>query len=178
MKRYMENNLTTFIIPTIGRDTLQRAIDSVKNLNRVEGQREEAWIVYHENYVPEQRIGAGAARQRMINMIENTDWVSMLDDDDTVTPDYVERLKEEIEAHPEADLIHFREYFINTGQILPTWPEVAWGNVGISFSVKIEVAKKIGFKTEPYEDFEFVKRVQKAGYNVYFSKYLVYKVRH
>lgn len=157
---------TTFIIPSINRPTLERAIKSVERIN-------QPYLVYHDD----ERAGAGHARQQLIKHVD-TDWVSMLDDDDTITEDYVQRLEEEIAAHPDADLIHFRQYFINTGQVFPNWPEVAWGNIGISFSVKTKVARQVGYKSEPYEDFEFVKRVKEAGFNVYFSKYLVYRVRH
>lgn len=114
-----------------------------------------------------------------------TEWVSFLDDDDTVTEDYVARLKEESEKHPEADLIVFREYFISDLMDDPypdhyIWqvPVVHWGQVGISFSVKREVALKHPFVSEDNEDFHFVERVEKAGYNIHFSKYLVYRARH
>jgi hypothetical protein len=106
-----------------------------------------------------------------------TEWVSFLDDDDTVYCDYVDKLAQEIQAHPEADLIHFREYFM-WGQIFPNWPEVAWGNVGIPFSVKTEVALRHPFVEQEYEDVRFVEKLRDEGYNIHFSKFLTYKARH
>lgn len=157
-------DLTTFIIPSLNRPTLQRAIDSVK---------EYPYLVQ----IDHQNIGAGFTRQELIKQA-TTEWVSLLDDDDTVTEDYVQRLQEEIEGHPEADLIHFREYFVQTGELLPYWPNVTWGNVGVSFSVKRELALKYPFMSQPFEDYEFIRRLEDYGCNIFFSKYIVYRVRH
>lgn len=156
-------SLTTFIIPTIKRPTLQRAIESANG---------HPIIVLHDK----DRIGPGDIRQQMIETVK-TPWVSFLDDDDTITYDYVDRLKEEIAKHPEADVIHFREYFL-WGQLLPNWPVVEWGNIGICFSVKTKVALAHPFKSEPYEDYEFVRRIHEAGGNVVFSPHITYKARH
>lgn len=158
------NNITTFVMPSLDRPERKRAIDSAKK---------QAKVIYS---IDKYQDGAGIVRNKIIREA-NTEWVSMLDDDDTVTPDYVERLQEEIAANPDADVIIFREYFL-TGQLLPNWPIVEWGNVGISFSVKREVALELPFKSEPFEDFEFIKRLQEAGKKIHFSKYVTYRVRH
>jgi glycosyltransferase involved in cell wall biosynthesis len=157
-------NLTTFIIPTVGRDTLHRAIESAEKQAPVLSMLDEG------------REGPSVIRNKLIEEA-GTEWVSFLDDDDTVTEDYVRRLAEEIEAHPEAGIIHFKEYFL-WGQVFPQWPTVGWGNIGISFSVKRELALKYPFKTEEYEDYKFVERIWRAGYKVQFSNYLVYRGRH
>lgn len=167
--------LTTFIIPSIDRPELQRAIDSAK--------KQAPYLVQ----IDKQRIGASAIRNELIRLA-NTEWVSMLDDDDTVTDDYVQRLKEESEKHPEADVIVFREYFIGElmdgdGAKYPdhfiwTAPVVHWGQVGIAFSVKRKVAMEHPFIEEPNEDYHFVARLDEAGYKIHFSKYIVYRARH
>lgn len=167
-------HLTTFIIPSIDRPTLQRAIDSAKN---------QAPVLSH---IDVHKEGASEVRNELIKKAK-TEWVSMLDDDDTVTDDYVRRLKEESEKHPEADVIIFREYFI--GELMGDenkypdhfiWqaPVVHWGQVGIAFSVKREVAIKHPFIEEVNEDFHFVARIDEAGYKIHFSKYIVYRARH
>jgi hypothetical protein len=160
----MKKPITTFIIPTLGRDTLERAIKSVGD---------------HPYLVMEDvdKEGAGIMRNRMIEQVE-TEWVSFLDDDDTVTEDYVDRLEEEILLHPEAHIIHFREYFIRNGHMLPSRNVVEWGNIGICYSIQTEVVKRVPFRAEPFEDFEQVKRAHEAGYHVYFSPFMVYRVRH
>lgn len=170
-------DLTTFIIPSIDRPELQRAIDSVR--------KQAPYLVE----IDKQRIGASAIRNSLIKLAD-TEWVSMLDDDDTVTEDYVARLKEESEKHPEADVIIFREYFIqelmtsNRGDdkypdhFIWQAPVVHWGQFGIAFSVKREAALKHPFLDEENEDFHFIERLDKAGYNIHFSKYMVYRARH
>jgi len=100
-----------------------------------------------------------------------TEWVSFLDDDDTLFPNYVDLLKLEIKRNPKADVIHFREYFEH-GQILPLVPQVMWSNVGIAFSVRRKVALKYPFQTEPHEDWHFLERIQKGGHKIHFSNYL------
>lgn len=166
------SNLTTFIIPSIDRPTLQRAIDSVSN--------QALYLVE----IDRQKLGPSAIRNGLIKLA-NTEWVSMLDDDDTVTCDYVQRLEEESKAHPEADVIIFREYFISEfmGDDYPDhfiWqvPVVHWGQIGVSFSVKREVALKHPFLDEANEDFHFISRIDQEGYNIHFSKYIVYRARH
>lgn len=158
--------LTTFIIPSTNRPTLQRAIDSARDT----GAEVLALI-------DEEGKGRSFIRNELIRQA-TTKWVSFLDDDDTVFPEYVDRLWEEIEAHPEADVIHFREYFLATAHIFPTWPRVEWGNVGICFSVRRELALQFPFVEQKYEDFKFVEKLKDEGYSIYFSKYLTYKARH
>lgn len=167
-------DITTFIIPSIDRPELQRAIDSAR--------KQAPYLVEIDKF----HIGASAIRNGLIKLAD-TEWVSFLDDDDTVTDDYVQRLKEESEAHPEADVIIFREYFIQDlmeeGNPYPdhfiwTAPVVHWGQIGIAFSVKREVALKHPFLEEPNEDFHFIERIDQAGHKIHFSKYLVYRARH
>lgn len=166
-------SLTTFIIPTLGRDSLQRAVDSVVK---------QAPFLIQKDVNKE---GAGIIRSRLIEKAE-TEWVSMLDDDDTVTDDYVRRLQEESEAHPEADVIVFREYFmahlmeedVTEDHFIWNKPVIEWGQIGIAFSVKREVALKYPYRSEPYEDLHFVERIAEAGHKIHFSKYLVYRGRH
>lgn len=159
--------ITSFIIPSIDRPTLGRAKMSVYN----------ATGEFPLCEIDTERIGPGEIRNRLIKQAD-TEWVSFLDDDDTITLDYVDRLKEEIAAHPEADVIHFTQYFVEQRLIFPHWPTVNFENIGIGFSVKRELALKHPFKSEPHEDYHFVKRLADEGYNVFFSKYCVYRVRH
>lgn len=168
-------HLTTFIIPSIGRDTLQRAIDSAKD---------QAPVLVH---IDEAREGEAAVRNELIKKAQSK-WVSFLDDDDTVTDDYVKRLAEEEAKNPRADVIVFREYFIgelmdDEGSKYPDhfiWqaPVVHMGQIGISFSVKRKVAETNPFIEEPHEDFHFVRRLKEKGYNIHFSPYIVYRARH
>lgn len=169
-------DITTFVIPSINRPELQRAIDSVNKTGA-------SYLVE----IDKNKIGASAIRNGLIKLAD-TEWVSFLDDDDTVTDDYVERLEEELEKNPYADVVVFREYFIGElmdgdGAKYPDhfiWqaPVVHQGQIGISFSVKRDVALKHPFLEEPNEDFHFIERLHKEGYNIHFSPYIVYRARH
>lgn len=157
------SDLTTFIIPSIDRPTLQRAIDSVKG---------HPYLVE----IDRQHVGPSATRNGLIKLAD-TPWVSMLDDDDTVTPDYVDRLRDELKVNPEADVVIFREFFPH-GVVLPAWPVVAMGNIPISFSIKRELALRYPFLDEPHEDFELIARLERAGAHIHFSQWLTYRMRH
>lgn len=154
---------TTFLIPSIRRDTLDRAIKSCA-----------PHLVLTS--FDDKRQGAGITRNELISLAK-TKWVSFLDDDDTVTSDYVERLETEIADNPEADVIYFRSYWADNGMLLPTWPTVGWG-IGINFSVKRDVTLEHPFRSEANEDLRFIERLQEAGKQIHFSKYLTYRVRH
>lgn len=156
--------LTTFIIPTINRPTLARAMVSAT----ASGALPEVQIDIDND--------RSEARNRAIRR-GITPWVSMLDDDDTVTQDYVERLQEELLKHPSADVVIFRAYFLH-GVILPAWPVVEEGNIGISFSAKRDLLIKYPFINEPHEDYNLIKRLELSGANIVFSPYLTYRVRH
>lgn len=167
-------DITTFIIASMDRPTLQRAIDSCN--------KQAPYLVS----IDKQGIGPSAHRNELIRLAD-TEWVSFLDDDDTVTEDYVRRLREESEAHPDADVIIFREYFI-AEKMGPDYqypdhfiwqaPVVHWGQIGISFSVKRELALKHPFRDEVNEDFHFVARLDEKKYKIHFSPYIVYRARH
>lgn len=173
----MGNDLTTFIIPSVERPTLQRAISSAR--------KQAPYLVG----VDKDHIGAGPIRNDLIKQA-TTEWVSFLDDDDTVTEDYVQRLYEETKKHPEADVVIFREYFIQEfmgnehgddsypDHFIWQAPVLHWGQVGIAFSVKRQVALDHPFLEEVNEDFHFLERLDQQGYNIHFSKYMVYRARH
>lgn len=173
----MGSDLTTFIIPSINRPTLQRAIDSAR--------KQAPYLVE----IDKMKIGAAAIRNGLIKLAD-TEWVSFLDDDDTVTDDYVKRLREELKVNPDADVVIFREYFIqdlmtsNRGDdkypdhFIWQAPVVHWGQFGIAFSVKRELAMKYPFMDIENEDFHFVETLDKEGYNIHFSKYITYRARH
>ncbi len=166
------DDITTFIIPSIDRPTLKRAIDS---------------CIMQAPYLLEidhQRIGEAAIRNGLIKYAL-TEWVSFLDDDDTVTSDYVARLREEIQKHPDAEVIIFREYFIGElmnsemeDHFIPVEPEIRWGNVGISYSIRKDVALKHPFMEQNHEDLHHLKDLENAGVKIVFSKYITYRVRH
>lgn len=95
--------MITFVIPTIGRDTLQNAIQSIEN------QTDDNWkiIIIFDGVkstinitnpkiqileiekIGKDRNSAGNVRNYGMNYVD-TDWIAFLDDDDTIAEDYVE----------------------------------------------------------------------------------------
>lgn len=149
-----------------GKPNLKRAIKSCGDLPTIVEQDPN-------------RTGAGPTRNRAIERVD-TDWVGFLDDDDYLTEDYYDRFREELTAHPEADVIIFRMNHAIMG-LVPRIPEIVLGNVGISYCLKTELAKKHPFiKEDPpkglHEDFQNLVDLSEAGANIVFSKHMVYKV--
>lgn len=141
----MSERLVTFVIPTVGRPSLRRAIDSLY------AQTDDGWraiVVTDGHKIPtpvatdEGRIerhaapwrkSAGLTRNYALPLVQ-TAWTAFLDDDDTVSPQYVEWLR--LLQKP-SDVVVFRMQTQTQG-VLPPWinPELRWGQVGISYAVR------------------------------------------
>lgn len=114
MSNYIKNNKVTFIIPTIGRDTLLNSINSLLN------QTIEDWkaIILFDGIkktisISDKRIkiieiqkmgqninSAGNIRNYGMSMV-NTEWIGFLDDDDIIADDYLECFYKELQYHDE-----------------------------------------------------------------------------
>lgn len=183
----MSSTSVTIIIPTIGRPTLQRAIDSVLM------QTNEGWQCYVEGdgVNPRDVIGDPSygkvlswkqphfrheSDMRNIGVTQaDTEWVGFLDDDDTLSPNYVKWLKEEAADN---DVVIFRQTFLKAGDqeatVFPSRPEIVWGNVGISYAIKREWALKHPFKRSRHEDLLQLVAVEAAGAKIHFSNHIAY----
>jgi glycosyltransferase involved in cell wall biosynthesis len=137
----------TFVIPTLGRESLARALESLV------AQTDPDWqaVVIGDGLlsVPGIEVPAGkvtcisAPRLRSAGLVRNvaferglvtSPWTAFLDDDDTVSPDYVRWLREQEDGH---DVVIFRMLDPRLG-ILPDLeePRIVWGQVGLSFAVR------------------------------------------
>lgn len=126
------------------------------------------------------RSGAGIARNRAIQRVK-TDWVGFVDDDDALTPDYYEKFKKTLKDFPDADVIVFRAQYPD-GRVLPKVPQVIWGNVPISFSVRTRLAKHYPFvkesnEFEKNEDYLMLKTLEENGHKIVFSPHVTYLVK-
>lgn len=166
-------NLLTVLLPTIGRLTLLRAIDSV-HVQTVPCDL----IVEHD----EDRIGAGPMLNRMLPRV-TTPWVHTFADDDTLEPTFAQLLAAQDQA---ADLIVFQMRY-QDGAVLPTVTdprELRFGVVGCSYAVKTEVARRVGgWIAEPCtpslaEDWEMIRNVRDAGGDIRVVPEVVYRVGH
>jgi glycosyltransferase involved in cell wall biosynthesis len=186
--------MITFIIPTIGKDTLKNSIESLEN------QTNQDWkaIIIFDGLKPNIEItnpkitvldvekngnggnGAGAVRNYGMERVD-TDWIGFLDDDDTLAPDYVETFYNEIKEYPYVDAIIFRLYRDNwEPHVIPfldTTDTFHANEVGISFAVKTEIVKAgRKFETSVAEDFMFLSLMRGDGKCIMISPHIKYFV--
>ena len=150
------------VIPTIGRDTLSRAIESVENQTIPTKP-----VVYFDNF----HLGASFMRNQAIQKCKTT-WVGFCDDDDYLDPHYHEWLKE----IKNADMVIFQMKRPD-GMILPDHTDtdkLAYNWVGISFALRTSIAKEFPFKDIIGEDFDLIQRVLQAGLRVVVSPRVAY----
>ena len=180
----------TFIIPTIGRVTLEKTIRSLQKQTSVN------WlaIVIFDDVTPSienndprilfllcNKLGegpnyAGRVRNYGMNFVK-TNWIAFLDDDDSISPNYVETFNEEI-INFSADVVIFRMHFDNN--ILPELDtsDLQKGKVGISFAIKKKLVDS-GFIFSPseYEDYDYLSLLKSNNYTIMISPYVLYFVR-
>lgn len=178
-----------FIMPSINRDSIIRAVDSVRS------QTDDRWhlcIIYDavENPIVEEdeqitcinldeRLGvgfngAGNVRNVAIDKFgKDYKWIGFIDDDDELDKDYVRLLFSEYNAY---DLVVFR--MKRTHDILPppNSDKLVSCQVGISFCYK--TPSDVRFIPHHMEDFKFLEELQKKKDIVYaVTKEIGYYVR-
>ena len=186
----MEN--ITFIIPTIGRDTLLNSINCLKN------QTIKSWKaiiifdgiksnIYNDDnrikIVEINKIGvcpnsAGNVRNYGISLVD-TEWIAFLDDDDLIENDYIESFYNELNLYPSIDVLIFRMKMED--RIVPklNTDNFYLCDVGISFIIKKEICdNNILFKPDSVEDFLFLNTIRENGYEIMISPYIKYHVKN
>lgn len=194
--------MITFIIPSIGRESLFYSIESLINqtvaewqaiiildgitantlnidtLNLLEDERFEV----HEI----EKIGANinqAAKVRNYGMSvvnDDTKWIAFLDDDDTIARDYIEIFNTELLAYSECDVYIYR-MINNEHRIIPKLTSMNFQvcDVGISFIIKRDIyIKGLEFESDGAEDYLYLNKIRKAGYKIIISPYVKYFVRN
>ena len=186
----MNNIFITFIIPTIGRDSLKNSVQSLLN------QTDNNWnaIIIFDGIknnllltdirikiIEINKIGiqnnAGLVRNIGIKNVENSEWIGFLDDDDYISNDYITNLKNEISLNI-FDICIFRMAY-NNKLVLPTKNDknIIRNKVGISFAVKKYITITNLFINNPFEDFLYLKQLQNQKYKIIISSYISYFVR-
>ena len=184
----------TFIIPTIGRDSL---IDTVRSLLH---QNNDQWkaIVIFDGIEPtigsndkritiiksDKKLGehvnsAGNVRNYGIQFA-TTEWIAFVDDDDSISNDYVDIFYWEIKNKSYIEILLFR--MLDDGKVKPNLNlldgDLQLQDVGISFAVKKTIFDQgLEFIASPLEDFNFLNNCVKAGYVLVISPYITYYVR-
>jgi len=199
--------MITFIIPTIGRASLLRTLESL--YAQTDG-RWRAIIVF--DGVPSSTVFSGDLLDSLdyrvqvleieksgvhINsagLVRNagirgclTEWVGFVDDDDTVSSRYVETFYSEVESYPEVDVLLFRMYVEKPSYLYPDsfiLPELNtadfyWQKTGISFALRTSIFLDRGLWFEPSEeeDYLFLDGLRRRGISMMISPYIRYFVR-
>lgn len=184
--------MITFIIPTIGRNTLKYAIQSIEN------QTDDDWkiIIVFDGIKPtidvtnpkikilettkrgKDKNSAGNVRNYGMRHVD-TEWIAFLDDDDIISNDYVETFKKELHKYSFIDVLIFRMYRKNQNDILPRLQTDNFyeGEVGISFVLKTEIFKSgLQFIPSSTEDYDYLNRMRERKYIIMISPYVTYFV--
>lgn len=186
-------NDITFIIPTIGRKTLQNALQSIINQTNdnwkiiiifdgieptIQKNNDKITII-KSNKKGKDKNSAGNVRNYGMEFV-NTKWIAFLDDDDVIANNYVETFNNEIKNYPNIDLLIFRMLGKNNHILPPLNTDNFYiNNVGISFALKTEIYKN-GHKFIPsnVEDFNYLDLIRKNNYKIMISPYVKYFVNY
>lgn len=190
-------SLITFVIPSVNRSSLHRAILSLKNqvLNNwsaiivFDGCEPTDNEILSDNrilYISINKLGklnklnghssAGFVRNIGMSLVTSP-YTGFLDDDDILLPEYTQKLVEELTLNPDASLISFR--MVNKNGIIPSHStqDIIAGQIGISFCYKTELFRKgFKFRQSQIEDFEFANDIKKANMKIVLSPYITYLV--
>lgn len=196
--------LVTFIIPTIGRKTLEQSLESLLQLKcnnwkavvLFDGVKNN--ITHHKNFNSSQFIfleiekqgnkdiknNAGKVRNIGFQLINDqqidTEFIGFLDDDDTIHPNFITYLEEEKNKNKLMEACIFRMMYPN-GYFLPNkyHTKIKVKQFGISFAIQKQYLEKnaVQFQNHPYEDFLFLKLLEQKKCKIVISPYIAYFIR-
>jgi glycosyltransferase involved in cell wall biosynthesis len=192
MNNIMDDNIITFIIPTIGRETLKNTLISLQNqtiqnwyailifdgcnqnINNIDNRIK----IIFSNKLGTNINNAGLVRNYGIRTA-NTKWIAFLDDDDVIDETYLEKFYEELKLNNDFDVLIFRMNLC--GRVIPSLNTNNFyiNNVGISFITKKEIFDKgIKFVANGAEDFFLLNQIRKNNYKMIISPYVTYYVKN
>jgi glycosyltransferase involved in cell wall biosynthesis len=194
--------MITLIIPTMGRSTLTRTLESLKGLSNPNWKA----IIVFDGIDPTitidderiicmkiEKIGfkncAGEVRNQGMKFVD-TEWIGFVDDDDILLPNYIDALLSELPKNPDVVIFRMAEHnllskkfsIITKKQEVITKPSFESKNfrpfeVGISFCMKSCLKDTFKFEPSHMEDYFLLDRLRKAGKNIVLSKAITYVVR-
>jgi hypothetical protein len=184
--------IITFIIPSIGRETLKNTIASLQKLKNpnweciivFDGVKQNIEIndnrisIYEIEKKGKKNYG-GFVRNFALQMDIKSNWVGFVDDDDTISDKYIDYLLDETKKYKCIDILIFRMMYKN-GVVLPDKNDknIVMNKVGISFAInkRIFKKKKYFFKNNSKEDYCFLRDLQIKKYKMLISSYVAYFV--
>lgn len=190
--------LITFILPTIGRLSI---INTIQSLKRLKTDLWECIILFDgikNTILPIlkqdrrfrifeiEKLGgtpnhAGLIRNYGFSFV-STPWIGFIDDDDTLSPYYIDHLLEEIKIqNDQLDSVIFRMIYRNK-MILPNKDDIdiKEGHVGISFCFKrtlLHEYPELQFENNSIEDFLFLQKMKNLNLKIVLSPYIEYYVK-
>lgn len=190
--------LVTLVIPTNGRATLNRTLESLQNQTdpawravivvdgaatqaaRLETVQDARFTVTHTG----KKLGTGvnsAGEVRNVGLrLVRTPWTGFVDDDDTLSPTYVAALRSDSDHHPSVKTVVFRMYRADKG-VLPSYKDqtLRLRHVGISFAVQTDFlqAHALSFRPSMTEDFDLLQRIHQLSDSMLMSSHTSYYVR-
>lgn len=196
-----KDSVVTFVIPSTGRSTLERTLASVRNqtnplwsvlvgFDAVDDAVVDGLTLPDDNRIRYVRLAekagggrnfGGGVRNHLISRFASG-WIGFVDDDDSLRPDYVDRLVEVSTANPDAAVIVFRmSYDPDDTHVLPPLGMncPVKNKVGISFAVRKEVLDRhgLGFVNGATEDYALLSAIEATGERIVFAPHITYNVR-
>lgn len=183
------NSYITFIIPSIGRDTLSFSIESLLKQNNPKWKCIVIFDGIEKNIaIKDERIQYFEIEKTkgVINQASdvrnygiqkaNTEWIAFLDDDDTITDDYVEIFYQEQKIF-DFDIYIFR--MLMDKRIIPAYDcfDIKAADVGISFVCHRKIFDIISFENSHTEDFDFLNKASIKKCKIIISNTIKYFVK-
>lgn len=192
-----DSSFVTFIIPSKGRDTIDRTIQSLLNQTHIlwnavivfdgEQQLTSATSGYLSDprirncTIPKMGESNFAATLRNYGMSRDkcSEWFAFVDDDDVLSPEYVTRLLEESKLNKLVEAVIFRMSvtYPDGPHIFPSQEDAMFqkNRVGISFAIKRRLFEAgLWFQPSSAEDFLLLKRMFDANTKIVMSPYVTY----
>ena len=188
-------NFITFIIPTIGRESLNNAVNSLLKLQDTDWKAiiifdgiKNTFSFNHPNIecIEIEKVGvinkdlhnyAGYVRNIGFKYVKDTEWIAFLDDDDYIHEMYITYLKKEINNCPTIDVCLFRMINIKLNVIpLKEDNQIIKNHCGISFAIRKKISKNIIFENDKCEDYIYLKKAEYYGYTIVLSNYITYYI--
>lgn len=189
--------MITFVIPTIGRDSLAQTVESLikqtdpdwkavvvfdgvePSLDIVDSRITVAKI-NKTGWLEEDLNGRGGYVRNAGIKLAGTEWVGFVDDDDALDPSYTRALKETLIATPDAEVVIFRMKFWDD-TIKPKLGATTFEleGVGISFCVRrrLFAEENFWFVQSHIEDFLLLDMLRRAGKRIVMSSAVTYLIR-
>lgn len=205
-KETIEDDDITFIVPTIGRKTLDRSIGSILNqtnpnwkctivfdgipiIEKINYKDEEYSLVDDTRFkfIRIDKTGnlndssyksggqAGLVRNAGI-LASKSKWIAFLDDDDTISANYVELLRKKYNNY---DVVIWRMHY-TSDLILPGLKsnEIFPSNVGISFCYQTKFENILFNQNDGIEDFYFLENLLNKTDDYIITSEVMYNVGH